>query len=370
MTDEAGARLERLLGYLEQDRDNVALAIDCADAALAANRAELAASILLPFETAGLLDDTGLNLAGISAMRSGDQVRAQAAFAWLLESAPDDAGLRFNLAWSLGLAGQHGEAREALGDVTATELPQAAMLDLQIHHHLGEFEAAEAKLAAYLERFPDYAPLHSAASVLAMDIDKPDLARECALRGGAHPDALATLGALELGDNRLDDARTLFTRSLATRAVNPRANIGYGLVELAAGNSAAALPYLDRGAAEFGDHLGSWIAAGWAHFIAGDTAAARERFETALALDATFGEAQGSLAAMEAFAGEFDAAKRRLEIAQRLDRQSFSAALTATILAAADGDENRAQRIFEVALRQPLTHDGKTLAEALARMAM
>lgn len=370
MTNQPNAGLERLLGYLDQDRENVALAIDCAEAALAADRAGLAVSILQPFERAGSLDDAALNLAGIAAMRSGDQAAAQALFARLLEAAPDDQAVRFNLAWSLGLAGRHSEAREALGEVADTELPQAVLLDLQIHHHLGEFEAAEAKLAGYLERFPDYAPLQSAASVLAMDLDRPDLARECALKGGSHPDALATLGALELGENRLGDARALFMRSLATRAINPRANIGFGLVELAEGNSAAALPFLDRGAAEFGDHLGSWIAAGWAHFIAGDAAAARARFETALAIDDSFGEAHGSLAAMDAFAGDFAAAGRRLEVAQRLDRQSFSAALTAMILAAADGDQDRAQRIFDIAAKQPITHDGKSLAEALARVAM
>ena len=73
---------------------------------------------------------------------------------------------------------------------------------------------------------------------------------------------------------------------------------------------------------------------------------------------------------MDAFAGDFAAADRRLKVAQRLDRQAYSVALTAMILAAADGDQERAQRIFEVAAKQPITHDGKSLAEALARMAL
>lgn len=368
--NDAEARLERLLDYLDQDRANPGLANDCAEAALDAGRLTLAAEILAPFDTAGTMDARGHNLSGMAAMRSGDQRMAQRHFSRLLQDFPDDPAVRFNMAWSQALAGEHGAARATLGDVGDTDLAQTAMLDLQIHHHLGEFDAAEEKLAAYVDRFPDYAPLQAAASVLAMDIDRIDLARTCAERGGDHPDALSTLGVLELGDQDLDSARALFSRSLETRPHNPRANIGFGLVELASGNSQAALPYLDRGADEFGDHLGSWLAAGWAHLLAGDRDAARARFETALAKDDSFGEAHGSLAALDAMAGDLESARHRVEIALRLDRQGFAAAFTGMVLAAAEGDEDKARRIFEFAASQPLTADGKTLAQALARMAM
>lgn len=370
MADEAEARLERLLDYLEQDRNNPALATDCAEAALAANRIELAREVLAPFLAAGRLDTAGLNLAGIAAMRGGDQEAAQQIFAARLEEAPDDIGARFNLAWSQALSNNHRAARETLGDVTDTDLPQAAMLDLQLAHHLGEFDEATAKIPGYLARFPDYTPLHAAVALLALDMDQPELAREAAQQGGNHPDALAALGTFELGDNNHDAARALFAQSLATRPHNPRANIGLGLVNLATGQSAESLEYLDRGAEQFGDHLGAWLAAGWAHFLAGDADGARERFETALRHDDTFGEAQGSLAAMEAIAGNFEAARHRLEIASRLDREAFSVAFAAMILAAADGDQTKAQRIFEIASKQPLGPNGSTLAEALAKMAM
>jgi tetratricopeptide (TPR) repeat protein len=370
VANEAEVRLERLLDYLEQDRDNQALATECAEAALAANRIELAQEILAPLLARGTLDAAGMGLAGIAAMRGGNQEIAQRIFADHLAEAPDDVGTRFNLAWSQALSNNHQAARATLGDVSETQLPQAATLDLQLAHHLGDFEEAEAKIPHYLARFPDYPPLNAAIALLAMDMDRPELAREAALRGGEHPDALAALGTFELGDNRHDEARELFVRSLAIRAHNARANIGLGLVNLATGNSADALEHLDRGAEQFGDHLGAWLAAGWAHCLAGDATGARERFETALRHDDTFGEAQGSLAAIEAMAGNFEAAKQRLEIARRLDREAFSVAFTAMILAAADGDQAKAQRIFEIASKQPLGPGGSTLAEALAKMAM
>lgn len=368
--DEAEARFAQLRGYLEQDPDNVALATDCADAALAADRIQDAAAILAPHRARAALDARGLNIAGLAAMRSGDQAAAQAIFEDLLAEQPRDEALRFNLAWSRALADDHEGAQQLFAEGGVPDLPQAAMLDLQLHHQLGEFDAAEEKLADYLMRYPGYPPLQAAASVLAMDIDRPDLARACAEQGGEHPDALATLGALELGERNLDAARELFERSLTLRVANPRANIGYGLVAMAAGDSAAALPYLDRGAEQFGDHLGSWLASGWAYLLAGDAATARARFETALAHDASFGEAQGSLAALDALAGDFDAARQRSEIALRLDRQSFSAAFASMLIAAADGDSEKAQRIFEIASRQALTPDGKSLADILAGFAL
>ena len=90
--------------------------------------------------------------------------------------------------------------------------PQAVQEAIRraIHHHgFGEFEQAEEKLHGYLERYPDYGPLQAAASVLAMDLEDVELARACASKAPDHPDAMATLGSLDLAENRLEAAREL-----------------------------------------------------------------------------------------------------------------------------------------------------------------
>jgi tetratricopeptide (TPR) repeat protein len=366
--DGARERLERLSGYLDQDPSNARLAVDCAEAALAADLPARALELLNAIGDAGELSETVSNLTGIAAMRAGDQATAQARFESLLENRPDDPALRFNLAWSRSLAGDFGAARDVLDEQMIETLPQAATLDLQLDHQLGEFEQAGEKLHAYLERYPDYRPLQAAASVLALDLGDIELAQACASRAADHPDAITTLGSLDLAENRLEAAHTRFERSIAIRADNARAHVGLGLTELAGGDPAAAVAHLDRGAEQFGDHLGSWIAAGWAHYLAKNPAAARARFETALALDDTFGEAHGSLAALDALEGDLESARRRMEVACRLDRGSFSAALAGVLLAKAAGDSDKARTIFEFAANQPLTHDGKTLVQALAEI--
>jgi tetratricopeptide (TPR) repeat protein len=366
--DGARERLERLSGFLEQDPGNSQLTLECAEAALAAGLPARALKLLGNLGEAGELSDAAANLSGIAAMRVGDQAMAQAHFEGLLASRPHDPPLRFNLAWSRALASDFAGAREALDQTTIESLPQAAMLDLQLDHQLGDFVQAGEKLQAYLERFPDYVPLQAAASVLALDLDDIELARTCAGKAPDHPDAMTTLGSLDLAESRLDAARARFERSLAIRDANPRAHVGLGLTELAGGQATDALAHLDRGAEQFGDHLGSWIAAGWAHYLAKDTAAARARFETALALDDTFGEAHGSLAALDALEGDHESARRRMEVARRLDRDSFSAALAGVLLAAAAGEPEKARKIFELAAHQPLTPDGRTLLQALAQI--
>lgn len=361
--------LERLLGYLGQDPGNPSLLRDAAEAALAADDPAQAATLLARLEETGDFGPADRNVTAIAAMRAGDHVRAAQVFEALLADDPEDIALRFNLAWTRALLKDSSGARDLLDEVMVTALPQAAMLDVQLLHDAGEFGLAGERARQHLSRHPGYGPLLAAVSVLALDIEDEELARECAEKAGGHPDALATLGTLTLGEQDHGRARALFEQALALNERSPRAWVGLGLSSLAAGKAADAGPAIDRGAALFGYHLGSWIAAGWAYLLAGDSGLARQRFELALDLDPSFAESHGSLAVMDAMEGNRDSAQKRVEIALRLDRTCFSAAFAQTVIAAADGQQETVQRILEIALRQPLDEKGRTIGDALARLA-
>lgn len=368
---ETGAqeRLDQLLSYLEHDPENAMLLRDAAQAALDAAELGQAQDLFARLRNLGALTNADSNLWAIAAMRAGQPAKAAETFAGLLEQQPDDPALRFNLAWARAMAGDPVAARELLEASLVEALPQAAQLEIHLMHSAGEFEEAAERARQHLQRHGDYQPLLAAVSVLALDVEDEALARECAERASSHPDAITTLATLALGEERAERAKSMFQQALAINDQSPRAWVGLGLAELSAGNGAQAGLHLDKGAGIFGDHLGSWIAAGWAYLIAGDAAKARERFEHAVALDDTFAEAQGSLAVMDALQGERDAAERRTEVALRLDRKSFSGAFAKALLSAGDGDAAAAQRILEIALKQPITPDGTTLAQAIARMA-
>lgn len=366
----APSRLERLMPLLDSDPSNLALLADLAETALAEQRPEVAAELLDRYAAIEPLPPRECNLAGLAALQTRRYDRATQLFGQLVESGEDDPAVRFNLAWACAMNKEFDRALELADDDLARALPQAAMLQVQILHDRGEFEDAADKAREYIEIHPSYGPLMAAVSVLALDVEDPDLAAACAAKGGEHPDALATLGTLALGDERATDALELFDRALERNQQVPRAWVGRGLARLLTGSTPEAAADIDRGAEMFGDHLGSWIAAGWAHFVNKDMAAARARFETALELDANFAETHGSLAVLDLLEGNAEGARAKSEVALRLDRQCYSAALARTLLAAGAGDQATAKRIYEAAVNAPIDGSGRTIGQALAKLGM
>lgn len=366
----APSRLDRLMPLLESDPSNLPLLADAAEAALSENRPETAAELLDRYAAIAPLPPRETNLAGLAALQTKRYDRAASLFGELVESGVDDPAVRFNLAWALAMDKQFDRSLELLDDDLARALPQAAMLQVQLLHDRGEFDDAAERARSYIEIHPAYPPLMAAVSVLALDVEDEALAAACAAKGGEHPDALTTLGTLALGDERATDALDLFDRALERNSHVPRAWVGRGLARLLTGQSPDAAADIDRGAEMFGDHLGSWIAAGWAHFVNKDLASARARFETALRLDDTFAETHGSLAVLDLLEGNVEGAREKSEVALRLDRQCYSAALARSLLAAGAGDQATARRIYDTAINTPIDGSGRTIGQTLAKLGM
>jgi len=364
------SRLERLLPLLSGDPDNLALLCDAAEAALAERRPDVAAGLISRAAELAPLAPSQVNLAGLAAMQLSLFDEAAAHFESLATQDIGGSAVRFNLAWCRAMLKDFEGALGLLDENTATDLAQAAMLKVQILHERAEFEQAAELARHYVSQHPDHPGLLAAVSVLALDIGDTELAERCAARAGDHPDALTTLGTLALGEERSADARRLFDRAIERNTGSARAWVGRGLTGLLGDDAAKAGEDIDRGAELFGDHLGSWIAAGWAYFVAGDLALSRRRFETALEIDDTFAEAHGSLAVIDILEGERESGRERSKVALRLDRNCYSAALARVLLAADAGDEMSARRIFELAVNSPVDGKGRTIAQSLARMGL
>lgn len=366
MSDQPQDRFRRLLGYLDADPDNPALLADTIRAGLDAgeqDRAEKLAAHLRLVTPGGF---EGEYLSGIAAMHRADFASAATRFDKLLET-DDQPSVRFNLAWSRAMLGEKRVALALLDTPTVEAIAPAAMLRVQLLHEAEDFDAAFEDGKAALARFPHDPGLLASMATLALDMEDIDLARDCAMRAGDHPEALAAIGVLDLQSGAVAEARAAFDRALSLREHNPRAWIGRGLAALVEHDPAPAARDLDRGAQQFGDHIGSWIAAGWAWYLAGDMTAAAQRFERALAIDPAFAESHGSLAVIDIARGDRDAARHKAATALRLDRGSFSAALALAMLAS--DDPARAATIVEQAMTTPIDGNGPTLATYLAGMA-
>ncbi len=364
-----GGRLAALLGFLDSDPSNLNLLADAAEAALAENQPAIARDLLARYAAKSPLPERETNLAGLAAMREQDFAAASSLFRELLAQHPRDASLRFNLAWSQVMLKEFGDALELLDTSTVDALPQAAALKLQLLHDQGMFEEAEAFARKAITHHPDHPGLLAATSTLAMDINDVELARLTATRAGAHPEALSTLATLALTDDPRG-ALDLFSRVLGMTPEAPRALVGKGLALLATGRTSDAVQNLERGAEVFGEHVGSWIAAGWAHVVNGNLDSARVSFEKAVALDRNFGDSQGSLAVIALMTGDVEEGRRLAAIARRLDPKSFSSLLAYALIASSDGRPEVARAIVQRALDAPIADSGQTLAQAIARNAL
>ncbi len=366
--NEQAKQLTAYMQWLDSDPDNIALRADAIGCAIDLDDLDIAGQLIADADAEQRSSPEIQNLAGMVALRKGDFKMAKSAFGALLEAGHDSPATRFNLAWSHAVSDERGEALALLDDATVAALPQAAALKVQMMHAEGAFDEAMDAARQLAEMHPADPGLMAAMSVLALDVEDIELARRCAEKGGGHPDALTTLGTLQLGDHELERAQASFAQALKLNESNPRAWVGQGLTRLSGGDKTAALADLDRGAKLFETHAGSWIAAGWAYFINNDLATARDRFQKALDLDDSFAESQGSLAVVDAAEGDIENADRRAEVALRLDRQCFSAALAKSLVLEAKGDKGNAARIIEMAMNMPIDATGGTLADNLVRM--
>lgn len=364
------SRLSRLLGFLEDDPDNLNLIADTANAALDESALNQVGELVARYRALAGVPPSLLNVEAIAAMRQGRLSDAQAAFQALRDTGHDHPSVRFNLAWLAALEERHEDALALLDDDVVAAVPRAGALKVQSLHHLDRIEDALAVGRAMTEVQPGNNHLLGALSVAAMDADDFELARHYAMQADGGSDALTTQGLISLNDDAPAAAIDLFNRALVEHPDAPRAWLGKGLSLLAQGDAEGAAPCLDKGAEIFGDHLGSWIASGWTHFIRKDLDAARRSFETALTHDDNFAETHGALAVLEIVDGDIDSARKRADIALRLDKECFGGILARTLLLEMDGKPEIAAKIRQRAMNMPMGIDGKTLAQAMIGLGM
>ncbi|HEX8232615.1 MAG TPA: tetratricopeptide repeat protein [Caulobacteraceae bacterium] len=358
----ARSRSERLDAYLRHDPLNPRLREEAAEAAFDEGAFDRALEIIEDGEAADRLR----NLKAMVFLRQGRIAEAEALFTELLDASPADDALRFNLAWAKALQREYEGADEVLTETAAAETAVAATLKIQLLHHLGRLEEALARGADLAERFPTHEPLIAALATVALDAGETVLARAYGTRAGNSGGA--TLGLLALNEGRTAEALGIFERSLAADARNARAQLGKGLALLAAGDARAAAPSLEASGELFRDHIGSWIALGWARYAAGDYAGARQGFERALGIDENFAESHGALAVIDIAEGDIESAKRRVKTAIRLDSKCFSAALAHSLLLQAKGQDAAAEKIRAAAFSTPVGPGGRTLAQAIVSL--
>jgi tetratricopeptide (TPR) repeat protein len=359
-----------MLEFLQSDPSNLTLIADAANVALDESMLEQVTELVERYRALADVPPQLVNVEGIAAMRQGKFGDAATAFQSLRDSGHDHPSVRFNLAWLAALEDRHEDVLALLDNEVIASVPRAAALKVQAFHHLDRIEDALAAAEEMIAIHPKDNHLLGALSVAAMDADDFELASYYAIQADGGSDALTTQGLISLNNEAPAAAIELFDRALIEHPDAPRAWLGKGLSLLAQGDAEGAAPCLDKGAQIFGDHLGSWIASGWTHFIRQDLDSARRSFQTALVHDDNFAETHGALAVLDIAEGNTDSARKRADIALRLDKECFGGILARTLLLEMDGKPELASKIRERAMNMPMGIDGKTLAQAMIGLGM
>ena len=369
-TEAMTETLLNMLSYLDHDPDNLQLLSDCAEMALNEGHPKKASELLNHFASISELPAKDIGNAGLAALQCKNYKDAEIHFRKLYTGGEKSPTIRFNLAWSLAMNKENQAALDVMDSKTLETLPQAAMLELQILHETGQLKQAEERAKKHVESEIKHSGLNAAISVLALDIEDAALAKSAALKAGAHPDALTTLGTLALDEDDPDEALKLFNSAMDISQGGPRTLIGKGLAQLLKGENDEALKNIDQGAEIFETHIGSWIAAGWAHFMKQDFTGARKRFDRALSIDENFAESHGSLAVIDVIEGQLSQARIRTKIALKLDRECFSASLARALMVSSNGNPDKAEQILHHAINTPIDESGRTISRSITRLGL
>jgi tetratricopeptide (TPR) repeat protein len=361
--DTSSARLTRLLTFIEQDADNLALRKDAVREACATGHWIIARRLLEvglqshPHE-AELLALSGFAL--LQAQRYGD---AEQALSEALAQGFSSPVLAYNLAFALVMQKRHSAALKILAEPAVShEVPLGLLLRARCLHQLGRRAEAIADCQAHLAIVADHPETSGLLALMLYELYEYDQTQAEAARSHAKAalsqdpkqlEALLALASMQSGAQEYVAARRSFDTLLLEHPRCGRGWFGLALIELADSQIEAAKRDIEVAATHMPEHIGTWHVLAWVEIIRNDVAAAELAFTKALALDRSFGETHGGLAVIAALHGREDDARAGIKRALRLDSQSLSAQYASVLLLQRHGQHGEARQVIEAVLARP-----------------
>lgn len=371
MTEQA--RLQRMLGFLEQDPDNALLRADVFELALAQGAFDIAQQCV----AAGLAAQPGehgwLHRRAMLLIAEHRYAEATLQLEALLAQGVSDPVLRYNLAYVAYREGRYDAASSqltALLDAPGAP-PQVLALLLRCLHQVGALEHGVQLFQARAAAGEASEDAFGVASLMAVDLDRVAQAGEWAERAlRADPDqqeALVARGSVALAQQDAEGAVPLLQRALAAHGQDGRIWSALGIAFLLRQDLPAALRHFRQAALLLPDHIGTWHGLAWSQLLSQDRDGARLSFERALELDRNFGESHGGLAVVLALQGQAAAAREAIERALRLDPRNVSARYAEAILNGDANDMARFRKLAERVLGDRQSSGGASLADIVLR---
>lgn len=365
------ARVDRLLGYLSRDPENLRLRGDLFDASLAAGAFDEAQRQVVWVLTRQPVEPTWRHRLAVLDMARQEWDEARTLLAALEAEGLGGPVARYHLAYVDFAQGRIAEAEAQLVQVVEqalAEVPQSLAVLVSCQHRRGAPEEAVATFERWQAAAPSAAAF-GAAGLAALDASAAGPAAAWSTQAlrldPAQPEAIVTQATLRLGERDAAGASALLAPLLARAPGDGRALSTAALAEMLGSRLPQARTLFERAVAAMPGHIGTWLAYGWCEVFIGDRAAARRAFETGLALDPNFGESHGAVAVIDALEGRRAEAVEGIRRATGLDPRGLSAAYAQAVL---DGEAHDPQRFLAMAQRALGRHSasgGHSLAEVV-----
>ncbi len=374
---DAGARLERLRGFLRADPANQPLALDAAAAAREAGDLQAEADILAA-AASHHPDSAEIGHAlGINALQRRDFRRAALCFDALLVAGHDHPVVRYNLAFAQLYAGAPQAAVDALADFSESDwaqLPQAHKLFAQAAHHVDgdDLSRSISHLQQYLAVQAEDAEARGLLALVCYDDGRSDEAEQQVLatlqRQPDEPSALLAQGSLALERQDHRQAAESFDAILKRQPQNGRAWSGLAFAHMLNLDFPAAQAAFIKAVEYMPDHIGTWHGLAWLQMLHNDLTGAQHSLDKAMELDRNFGDTHGSLAVIAALQGRTDDAKRMARRGRGLNPKSFSARYAESLLLAHGGEREKAGEIVKTLLASSPIEGGQATSELVAAL--
>ncbi len=367
-------RLHRLLGYLQQDPNNLGLLADVVDAAIAVSevttaRSALSRALLLQPDDAYLL----LRLSSLELSCRNFEESLQITQT-MLDNGAGPVPVLYNHAYALFGLRQFVDARDIFRAILEVE-PQnhlSALMLMRACHYLAEIDEAIAVGLTYTQRFPENADLVGQLALLFVDADQLQQADVWAQKALSlsplNLEGLLAASTTALGRELTSEAVEYARRAITIQPRNGRAWANIGLAQFLSLDLPAAQTSLSTATECMPEHIGTWHLLGWARLLVGDIAGAEDCFQRALAIDDAFGETYGGLAAIAASKGDWAKSDEYAKVARRLDPDSMSAYYSQILRLMRDGRHESASGIMDRALLAGRAPGGGTLKDMLSRL--
>lgn len=352
----SSGKLDRLIGYLNQDPGNAQLRADIFDTALSEGRFDIAQQQVTPMLAVTPMDAPWRHRLALVRIAQGEYAEARRILTQLIDDGITDHVIAFNLAHAAFRDGDFKAAEQTLREMPESGDPSnmAFALLLRCLHRLGAIGDA---LVLFQSRLPGATISGEAfgvASLLAFDAGL--MAEACAWSGTAlaqNPrqfEALVARGSALLATQDADAAAQALDCALQVNPVDGRTWSARATASMLQMELPLAQRQYETAVAYMPDHIGTWHGLAWCRLMLKDVAGARQAFERALALDRNLGESHGGLAVVLAMEGKTAEAQEAIERAGRLDPANLSARYAQAVL---DGDVADAAR-FEALARRVL----------------